>query len=97
MAKGYWISCYRSISDPEALAAYARLAGPAIQAGGGRFLARGMPAKTYEHGVNQRTVLVEFESVARAIEVHDGPAYQAALKVLGNAVERDLRIVEGAA
>jgi uncharacterized protein (DUF1330 family) len=96
MAKGYWISCYRSISDPEALAAYARLAGPAIQAGGGRFLARGMPAKTYEHGVNQRTVLVEFESVAKAIEVHDGPAYQAALKALGNAVERDLRIVEGA-
>ena len=76
MAKGYWISCYRSISNPEALAAYAKLAAPAIQAGGGRFLARGMPAKTYEQGVNQRTVIVEFESVARAIEVHDSPAYK---------------------
>ena len=51
MAKGCWISCDRSISNPEALAAYAKLA---------------------------------------------GPAYQAALKVLGNAVERDFRIVEGA-
>ena len=97
MAKGYWISCYRSISNPDALAAYAKLAGPAIQAGGGRFLARGMPAKTYEHGLNQRIVIIEFESVAKALEVHDSAAYQAALKVLGNAAERDLRIVEGAA
>ena len=82
MPKGYWVSCYRSIKDPDAVAAYAKLAGPAIQAGGGRFLARGAPAKTYEQGINQRTVLVEFESLARAVEVHDGPGYQAALKVL---------------
>jgi len=96
MAKGYWISCYRSISDPEALAAYAKLAAPAIQAGGGRFLVRGTPVKTYEHGLNQRIVVVEFESVAKAIEVHDSPAYQAALKALGNGAERDLRVAEGA-
>jgi uncharacterized protein (DUF1330 family) len=97
MAKAYWISCYRSISNPEALAAYAKLAAPAIQAAGGRFLARGTPAKTYEAGLNKRTVVVEFESVAKAIEVHDGEAYQAALKVLGKAAERDFRIVEGVA
>ena len=97
MAKAYWISCYRSISNPEALAAYAKLAGPAIQAGGGRFLVRGAPAKTYEHGLNQRTVIVEFDSLAQAIAVHDGEGYQAALKVLGNAVERDFRVVEGVA
>ena len=97
MAKAYWISCYRSISNPEALAAYAKLAAPAIQAAGGRFLARGTPAKTYEAGLNQRTVVVEFESVAKAIEVHDAEAYQAALKVLGKAAERDFRIVEGVA
>jgi uncharacterized protein (DUF1330 family) len=97
MAKAYWISCYRSISNPDALAAYAKMAGPAIQGAGGRFLVRGTPAKTYEQGLNQRTVVVEWESLAKAIEVHDGPAYQAALKVLGGAVERDFRIVEGAA
>jgi uncharacterized protein (DUF1330 family) len=96
MAKAYWISCYRSISNPDALAAYAKLAAPAIQAAGGRFVVRGMPAKTYEHGLNQRTVVVEFDSLAKAIEVHDGPAYQAALKALGNAAERDFRIVEAA-
>jgi uncharacterized protein (DUF1330 family) len=95
MAKAYWISCYRSIKDPEALAAYAKLAGPAIQAAGGRFLARGMPAKVYEGGVDQRTVLVEFDSLQQAIAAHDSAAYKAALQALGNAVERDLRIVEG--
>jgi uncharacterized protein (DUF1330 family) len=95
MAKGYWITCYRSISDPEALAAYAKLAGPAITANGGRFLARGVAAKTYEQGLAQRTVLIEFESVERAIAAHDSPAYQQALAVLGAACERDLRIVEG--
>ena len=95
MAKAYWIAFYRSIKDADALAAYAKLAGPAIQAQGGRFLARGMPAKTYEVGLNQRTVLVEFESLAQALAAHDSPAYQEALRVLGNAVERDLRIMEG--
>ena len=97
MAKAYWISCYRSIKDPDALAAYAKLAGPALQQAGGRFLARGMPAQVYEAGVNQRTVLVEFDSLAQAIAAHDSAAYREALRALGNAVERDLRIIEGAA
>jgi uncharacterized protein (DUF1330 family) len=96
MAKAYWIAFYHSIHNPDALAAYAKLAGPAIQAAGGRFLVRGTPAKTYEAGLNQRVVVIEFESVAHATAAHDGAAYQAALKVLGNgAVERDMRIVEG--
>jgi uncharacterized protein (DUF1330 family) len=97
MAKAYWITFYRSIKNPDALAAYAKLAGPAIQAGGGRFLARGAPAKTYEAGLNLRTVMVEFDSVAQAIAAHDSPAYQESLKVFGDAAERDLRIVEGVA
>jgi uncharacterized protein (DUF1330 family) len=95
MAKAYWIAFYRSIRNPEALAAYAKLAGPAIQAAGGRFLARGEPAKVYELGTMQRVVLIEFESVAQAVAAHDSPAYQEALRVLGDAVEREIRIVEG--
>lgn len=95
MAKAYWISCYRSIRNPDALAAYAKLAGPALQGAGGRPLARGTPAMTYEAGLNLRTVLVEFDNVAQAIAAHDSPAYQEALRVLGDAVERDMRIVEG--
>ena len=98
MAKAYWIAFYRSIKNPDALAAYAKLAGPAIQAAGGRFLVRGMPAKTYEAGLNQRAVLLEFDSLAQAIAAHDSPGYQEALKALGkDAVERDMRIVEGVA
>jgi uncharacterized protein (DUF1330 family) len=95
MAKGYWISAYRSISNPDALAAYAKLAGPAITAAGGKFLVRGVPAAAYEAGIKDRIVVIEFPSVAAAIAAHDGEAYQAALKVFGNAGERDLRIVEG--
>ena len=97
MPKAYWISAYRAVRDTDALAAYAKLAGPALEAGGARFLARGTPAQIYEQGVSERTVLVEFESVAKAVAAHDSPAYQEALRVLGNAVERDLRIIEGLA
>ena len=71
MAKAYWVSCYRSISNPDAVAAYAKLAGPALAAAGGRFLARGIPAQTYEAGVKQRMVLVEFDSMAVATACHD--------------------------
>jgi uncharacterized protein (DUF1330 family) len=95
MAKAYWISFYRSIRKPDAVAAYAKLAGPAIQAAGGRFLARGLPAKTYEAGLAQRTAVIEFDSVEAALAAHDSPAYQAALKALGDGAERDMRIVEG--
>jgi uncharacterized protein (DUF1330 family) len=95
MAKGYWIAVYRSVKNPDALAEYAKVAGPAIQAGGGRFLVRGNPSKTYEAGIAQRTVIIEFDSVEKAIATHDGPGYQAALKVFAGAAERDMRIVEG--
>ena len=97
MAKAYWIACYRSISSPEKLAAYAKIAGPAIAAAGGRFLARGNAAKAYESGVAERVVVIEFDSVERAVAAHDSKEYQAALKVFDNAAVRDLRIVEGLA
>jgi len=97
MAKAYWVSTYFSVSDPAALGEYAKLAGPAIAAAGGRFLARGNAAKAYEKGLTQRLVIIEFDSLDKAVAAHDGPGYQAALKVLGSAAERDLRIVEGLA
>lgn len=96
MAKAYWIAFYHSIKNPDALAAYAKLAGPAIQAAGGKFLARGPAAKAYEAGILQRVVVIEFDSVEKAAAAHDGAGYQEALKVLGkDSVHRDLRIVEG--
>ncbi len=97
MAKGYWINCFHSISDPDKVEAYRKLAGPGMQAAGARFLVRGEPTKAYEAGLMQRVVLIEFDSVQQAIAVHDSPGYQAALKALGNGAKRDLRIVEGVA
>jgi len=95
MAKAYWVATYRAIHDPEAFAAYAKLAGPALQAAGGRFLARGNPSQVYDHGVPMRVVLIEFPSVAQAVAAHDSPAYGEALRALGSAVDREIRIVEG--
>ncbi len=95
MAKGYWIAFYRSVSNPDALTEYAKLATPAIQAGGGRFIARGTPYRRYEAGLDQRSVVIEFDSVQSAVTTYESPAYQAALKVLGSAAERDIRILEG--
>ena len=95
MAKAYWVAAYRSISDPEALAGYAKLAGPAITAAGGRFLARGTAARAYEAGLLQRLVIIEFDSVEKAVAAHESEGYQAALRVHGKTADRDLRIVEG--
>jgi uncharacterized protein (DUF1330 family) len=95
MPKAYWVSCYRSVRNQDALAQYAKLAGPALEANGGRFLARNTASRWFEAGLPQRLVIVEFESLAAAVAAHESPEYQAALAVLGNAAERDLRFVEG--
>ncbi|HKT59956.1 MAG TPA: DUF1330 domain-containing protein [Gemmatimonadales bacterium] len=95
MPKGYWVNFYRSISNPTALAEYGRLAVPAIQAGGGRILARGATARAYEAGLNERAVIIEFDSLAQAIATYESAAYQAARRLLEGAVERDVRFVEG--
>jgi uncharacterized protein (DUF1330 family) len=95
MAKGYWVTIYRSISDPEKLAAYAKLAPPAIAPFGGRYLMRGTAAMAYEAGLKERIVVSEFPSVESANAAYNCPAYQEALKALGNGAVRDLRIVAG--
>ena len=95
MAKGYWITTYKSISDMSKVEAYAKLAGPAIEAQGGVYLARGIAVATYEAGIKERTVLSVFPSVDAAIAAHDSPGYKAALAALGNGAVREIRIVEG--
>ena len=95
MAKGYWITLYHSVSDPAALAEYAKKATLAIEAGGGRFVVRGMPAKTYEAGVADRAVVIEFDSIEKAIATFEGAAYQAAYKILEGKAKRDVRMVQG--
>jgi len=97
MPKAYWVVTYRSVKNPDAWQAYAKLAVPAINAAGGKFIVRSKPAKTYEAGMNERVVLVEFDTIDKALAAHDTPAYQEALKALGkDNVVRDMRVVEGA-
>ena len=95
MPKGYWVTCYRSISNPDKLAAYAKLAPPAIEPFGGRYLARATASAAYEAGQKERIVISEFPSVEKAIAAHDSPAYQEALRALGDGAVRDIRIIEG--
>ena len=94
MAKAYSVVCYRSISDPTARDAYTKLAGPAVLASGGRFLARGLPAKTYMAASISAPYWSSSTASTRRSLLMTAPL-QAALAVLGNAAERDLRIVEG--
>ena len=94
MAKAYWINVFRSVSDEAKLAAYVRLAAPAILAAGGRYLARGTPARVFEAGALERTAVTEFESADAAVAAYESAAYQEALRALDGAAVRDLRIVE---
>jgi uncharacterized protein (DUF1330 family) len=92
--RAYWINTFRAVHDPAKLAAYAERAGPAMERLGGRFLARGLPARVFESAPMERTTLIEFDSVERAIAAYDSPEYQAALAALGDGAERDIRIIE---
>lgn len=96
MPKAYFVTTYRSVSDPEKLAAYATLARPAILAMGGRFIVRGSPIRTFESGLDQRCVVVEFENISAAVAAYESQGYRAALAALGDGAERDVRVLEGA-
>lgn len=97
MAKGYWVSCYRAVHDQDKLAAYAKLTPAAIEAYNGKFIVRGVAAQAYDQGVIGRTVVVEFDSVDTATKARESSEYKAALDALADGVDRDFRIVEGAA
>jgi uncharacterized protein (DUF1330 family) len=97
MPRGYIIVTYRKVKDPDKLAAYAKLAGPAVAASGGKLLVRGLPAETHELGLKERPVVMEFADVAAASAQYHSAAYQEALRVLSDGAERDIRICEGVA
>lgn len=95
MAKAYWVTTYKAIKKPDNMAAYGKLAAPAIEGHGGKFIVRNVPAKTFENGLAQRVVVIEFPSVAAAVAAHDSPEYKKALEALADGADRDIRIVEG--
>jgi uncharacterized protein (DUF1330 family) len=83
MKKGYWIVAYRSTSDESAVKAYGALAGPAIESLGGRLVTRSASqVQAHEAGLQQRTVVVEFDCFDTAVAAHKSEAYQKALQAL---------------
>lgn len=95
MARAYWINTFTAVHDREKLDRYVELAGPAMRAAGGRFLARGNPAHAFEAGTTERATLIEFNSVEAAVAAYHSPGYQRALAALGDGAEREIRIIEG--
>lgn len=94
MSRAYWVNTFRSVSDPDKLEAYVALAGSVMVDHGGRFLARGLPARAFELGAVERTVIIEFPSVEAAVAAYESDRYQAALRALDGGAERDIRIIE---
>ena len=94
MPKAYLVACYREVKDPDVLAAYAVLAGPTVTANGGRILARGGRVTSLEGGIEERTVLIEFDNFEAAVAHYHSEAYQKAIAALGDAAIRDMRVVE---
>ncbi|OPC77122.1 hypothetical protein B4N89_41915 [Embleya scabrispora] len=95
MAKGYWVSVYPAISDPEELTAYNKLAGPAVRAGGGRVLSNFGRVVAHEAGIAERVVLIEFDTFEQAVAAYESEAYRQALTALPHGFQRDFRIIEG--
>jgi len=93
MSDIYQITIYKQIIDPEKVAAYAALAGPAITAGGGTFVARGEPVATKEQGEVTRTVIIKWPDLETAYAAFASPGYVEALNKLDGGAIRDIRYV----
>ncbi len=95
MPTALWIANV-DVTDAEAYGKYAKLAGPAIAAHGGVFLARGGRYVQLEGRDRARNVVARFPSLERAVECYNSPDYQAALAHAKGASIRDLMVVEEA-
>ena len=94
MKKAYILSIYRSTPEADKLAVYAPAALAAIEKAGGRFIVRGTPVRTFENGLVERSIVIEFDSTEIAVAAYESSEYQSALALLGD-VDRDVRILEG--
>ena len=91
-----WIA-HVTVTDADAYAKYAELAGPAIAAHGGEFIARGGRFVQLEGKERPRNVVAKFASVDAAVECYHSAAYQEALSHAKGASERELMVVETSA
>ena len=97
MKKGYWLVAYHTVGDEATMNNYVELAGAALAPFGARVLVPpGSAVTAHEAGLEQITVVVEFDSYADALAAHESADYKKALAVLGSGVKRDFRVAEGA-
>ena len=90
----YWIT-HIEVTDADRYGEYAKRAGPAIAAFGGKFLVRGGKHLQLEGEDRERNVLIEFPDIATAEACYRSPAYQEALSFAKDSSVRDLVLVEG--
>ena len=88
-----WIA-HVTVTDADAYGRYAKLAGPAIAAHGGAFIARGGRYVQLEGTERARNVVARFPSVEAAETCYHSAEYQEALDHARGASQRDLVIVE---
>lgn len=88
-----WIA-HVTVTDAESYGQYAKLAGPAIAAHGGTFLARGGRFVQLEGKARPRNVVARFPTVDAAVACYNSTDYQAALDHARGASERELMVVE---
>src|SRR5258708_8576558 len=97
MAKGYFVVTYRKITNQEKWQAYAKLAVPAIQKSGGRFIVRAMPSAIHEKGMKERVVIVEFDNVHQAMAAHASADYNNPPQALRHCAPPAFRLLQSAA
>ncbi len=96
MNKGYWVVAYRKVPNPATTKNYAALLVPVLEKFGGRILVSPTSVVTaQEAGVEQMTIVVEFETYEIALAAYQSDDHKKALAALGPGVERDFRIAEG--
>jgi uncharacterized protein (DUF1330 family) len=96
MKKGYWVVAYRTVGDEATMKNYVTLAVAALGKFGARTLVPpGSAVTAHEVGLQQMTVVVEFDSYEIALAAYESADYKKALAALGSGVERDFRIAEG--
>lgn len=96
MAKGYWIARV-DVKNPDEYKKYVEGTAVAFQKYGAKFLARGGRSEAMEGVARARNVVIEFESLERAVECFRSPEYQAARAFRVPAADGEIVIVEGVA
>lgn len=97
MSKGYLLAQIE-VNDPAAYGDYTKQVGATVAAYGGRFLVRGGDPERLEGDAKvRRTVVLEFDSVARAREWYHSKEYQAVLPLRLRAATGDVFLLTGAA